>query len=61
MQKSITVIGPNAPGCTPDVYDFGLQLGKLLADLGYIIINGGREGIMEAVNKGAHTSTRYRF
>jgi len=61
MKKRITVIGPNAPGCKPQVCAFGEKLGRFLADRQFIIINGGRKGFMEAVFKGARTSPRYVF
>lgn len=51
--KLISVIGPNADKCTDEIYIFGLELGKALAEAGYVIVCGGRYGIMEAVCKGA--------
>jgi len=60
MRKTIATVGPNAPGCPADLYEFGLITGKWLADKGFAIINGGRGGWMEAICKGAHMSERYR-
>ena len=34
-------------------YEFALKLGEYLGSKGYILITGGRSGIMEAVSKGA--------
>ena len=61
MNKTITVIGPNKSLCTKELYKFGVELGKLLVDLDYTIINGGMFGIMEAVFKGAKKSKNYSF
>lgn len=57
----IGVIGPNKQNCTPAVYDFGLQLGKQLIDLDTTIVCGGKQGIMEAVCKGAMQSGNYQY
>lgn len=57
--KIIGVIGPNRQSCTDEIYKFGLELGKYLVDSGYTIVNGGKEGLMEAVFKGAHNSDNY--
>lgn len=59
--KIIAIIGPNADKCTPEMYAFGVLLGKKLVDEGYTIVNGGRFGMMEAVFKGAHQSANYVF
>ncbi len=58
--KIISVIGPNAEGCTSEIYDFGLKLGKALTDEGFFIACGGLGGLMEAVCKGAKQSSSYR-
>ena len=55
----IGLIGPNSENCTKEIYDFGYNLGKQIADKGYILVSGGREGIMEAAFKGAHSSDNY--
>ncbi|MEH0156083.1 TIGR00725 family protein [Limibacter armeniacum] len=60
-KKLIGVIGPNASACTEEIYHFGIALGKALVDEGYVIVNGGMKGIMEAVFKGAHQSEAYTF
>ncbi|MCK5781597.1 MAG: TIGR00725 family protein [Flavobacteriales bacterium] len=57
--KVIAVIGPNQTRCTIDVYNFGIELGRRLADEGFTIINGGMFGFMEGVSKGARSSANY--
>ena len=57
----VGIIGPNKKSCTNEIYTFGLKLGKYIIDHNYIIVCGGKEGIMEAVCKGAHTSEKYTF
>src|SRR5689334_18245938 len=56
MKKLITIFGPSdcKPGSFP--YDSAEQLGQLLAESGFGTVNGGYEGVMEAVSKGAHTA-----
>ncbi len=58
--KTIGIIGPNRQSCTDEIYKFGLELGELVVDMGYDIVNGGKEGLMEAVFKGAHNSKNYK-
>ncbi len=47
----IGVIGTNTP--TPEQYQLAEKIGKALAELGLVIICGGRTGVMEAACKGA--------
>ncbi len=61
MPTLISVIGPNADACTPEIYDFGLQLGERLTNEGFWIVCGGKQGLMEAVCRGAHQSKHYTF
>ena len=35
-------------------YDFAYQTGKMLAELGIVVISGGKSGVMEAVSRGAY-------
>lgn len=49
--KQITVIGGADIG--EEAYEFAEQIGAAIAKLGYILITGGRGGIMEAASKGA--------
>ena len=39
---------------TPDVYEDTLEIGRRLADEGYLIFCGGGAGVMEAIAKGVH-------
>lgn len=39
---------------TPDVYDDTLEIGRRLADEGYLVFCGGGAGVMEAIAKGVH-------
>ena len=48
----VTVIGSS--GKIPrEVEEVAYKLGKLLAKEGFIVVNGGRDGVMEAVSRGA--------
>jgi hypothetical protein len=53
MKKLISVFGPS--DCTPGelIYDEAALLGAKLADAGFGVINGGYDGVMEAVSRGA--------
>lgn len=46
----VTVIGRY--DATDEQYEIGRSIGKMLAELGYIAITGGRGGLMEAVARG---------
>ena len=48
---NITVIGGHS--CSKESYNFAYELGKLIAKEGWILISGGKEGVMEAVCRGA--------
>jgi len=50
IKLPIGVIGTNKP--TEEQYQVAEQIGTLLAELGLVVICGGRQGIMEAVCKG---------
>ena len=39
---------------TPDVYEDTLEIGRRLADEGYLVFCGGGVGVMEAIAKGVH-------
>lgn len=58
--SQVAVIGSTVSSCTEAMYEFGVQLGKALADLDLTVINGGGTGTMEAVFKGVHQSEHYR-
>lgn len=61
MPNIISILGPNQAECTDEIYQFGIKLGKLLADQNKRIVSGGMQGLMEAVFKGAHQSENYQF
>ncbi len=50
--KTVTIIGDSETENEEEL-KFAERLGEELAKLGYVIITGGRGGIMEAVSKGA--------
>ena len=56
--KKIGVIGPNKSGCSKELYDYGVELGKRLSSPDRVIICGGLGGFMEAVCKGAKQSEK---
>ncbi len=39
---------------TPEVYEDTLEIGRRLADEGYLVFCGGGAGVMEAIAKGVH-------
>ncbi|MBO8182456.1 MAG: TIGR00725 family protein [Archaeoglobus sp.] len=49
--KQIGVIGSSY--CGEELYRTAYEVGKLIAEKGYILINGGLGGVMEASAKGA--------
>jgi hypothetical protein len=53
MVVRITVFGGSQPRPGDLVYQNALHLGKLIADAGYILLNGGYIGTMEALSRGA--------
>lgn len=57
----ISVIGPGGNLCSKEIYDFGLSLGEKLVEEGYFICCGGKNGIMEAVCKGARNAANHQF
>lgn len=55
MQK-IGIIGPNTKMCSPELYEFGIQLGQHIASAKRTFVCGGHGGFMEAVCKGVKQS-----
>ena len=53
MKKLITVFGPSECSRESALYKSAEHLGQLLTDSGFGIVNGGYEGVMEAVSRGA--------
>lgn len=56
LKRYITVFGGSAPREGDIAYYQAYNLGKLLARKGYIVVNGGYIGTMDAVSKGARQS-----
>lgn len=50
---TVAVFGSSAAAATTPVYRDAERLGRLLAERGFTVANGGYEGVMEAVSKGA--------
>lgn len=51
--KIVTVFGSSLPGEASGAYAEARQLGKLLAEAGFAVCNGGYKGLMEASARGA--------
>lgn len=51
--KKVTVFGSARTMTDEPVYNMAFQLGRKLAETGYMVITGGGAGIMQAVNEGA--------
>lgn len=56
MKKLITIFGPGESEPESSLYQDAERLGSLLAEAGFGIVNGGYEGVMEGVSKGAHSA-----
>lgn len=54
--KTVTIFGSSLPGEGTDTYQEARQLGRLLAQAGFAICNGGYGGLMEASARGARES-----
>ncbi len=48
-RKQVTVIGSSDCGFSEEAY----QIGKIIASRGWVLVSGGRGGIMESASKGA--------
>lgn len=59
--NQIAIIGASSSSCSEALYNFSIELGKALADLNKTVVNGSRDGTMEAVFKGMHQSENYRY
>ena len=51
--NTITVFGSARPHPDTPAYDQARELGRLLAEAGFAVVNGGYSGTMEAVSRGA--------
>lgn len=59
MAQRITVFGGSQTRPGEPAYQDGLRLGKLLAQAGFIVLNGGYIGTMEAISRGATEAGGY--
>ncbi len=50
MKKQIAVIGSSE--CNNSIFNDAVEVGKLIADKGYVLVTGGRGGVMEGACKG---------
>jgi uncharacterized protein (TIGR00730 family) len=50
----VSVFGGSQPKQDSTAYAEAMELGKLLAERGHIVLTGGYIGVMEAVSRGAH-------
>jgi len=51
--KTVTVFGSSLPRENSPAYEEALKLGRLLAESGFAVCNGGYGGLMEASSRGA--------
>jgi len=51
MKKIVSVIGGGS--CPPEDEKVARELGRLLAESGYVVLTGGLGGVMEAASRGA--------
>ena len=51
--RTVTVFGSSLPNESSPAYVEALLLGRLLAEAGYAVCNGGYQGLMEATARGA--------
>ena len=60
MKKPIlSIIGPNKSLCSKEQANFAAQGGQLAIELGYRVMTGGDEGVMEAAIRGAKSARGY--
>ncbi|MBN1114761.1 MAG: TIGR00725 family protein [Oligoflexia bacterium] len=51
IAKTVGIIGSSDED--PELNDIAEEMGRLIALAGYSVVNGGREGVMEAASRGA--------
>ncbi len=51
--RNVAVIGDGSVELNSDLYNVAFEVGKLIAERGYVLICGGLCGVMEAAAKGA--------
>jgi hypothetical protein len=59
-QRVVAVFGGHAPAPGSADYEMARELGRRLAEAGFIVMSGGYGGTMEAVSRGARESRRAR-
>src|SRR5512143_1494339 len=52
-KKIVTVFGAGMPKAGSQVYGQAVEMGRLLAQAGFIVATGGYGGVMEAASRGA--------
>ena len=53
MLRAVAVIGSSSASPDQEEYEVAYQVGRFLAKRGFVVVCGGRGGVMEAVCKGA--------
>jgi len=53
----IAVLGSDKDVCTSQAYKIAYEVGKEIADEGFVLITGGGGGVMEAASKGAKAAS----
>ncbi len=56
ITRGVSVFGSARTHETDEFYKAAVETGKLLAEAGFEVITGGGPGIMEAANRGAHST-----
>ncbi|HOA22773.1 MAG TPA: LOG family protein [Aggregatilineales bacterium] len=59
MTRTVSVYGGGSPKPGEPAYQQAYELGKLLAEAGYIVMTGGYSGTMEATSRGAKEAGGY--
>lgn len=60
MKKCIGIIGSASSNISRNLQYVAMEIGKLVVDSGFRIVNGGMGGVMEYSAKGGHQSSSYR-
>ena len=53
MKRTVTIFGSSLPGEGSAAYEDARQLGRMLAEQGFVVCNGGYGGLMAASSRGA--------
>jgi len=60
VKKCVGIIGSASSNISCNLQDVAMDIGKLVVDSGFRIVNGGMGGVMEYSAKGGHQSSCYR-